>query len=334
MAMHRTEGEIVEELATLKGPDFRAYREHWDAANRFELETDFPLFLHIEPNYVCNFRCSMCTQGIPELKARFGYEESLSTADIARILDEARRHGCPSISFQGDNEPFLIKPITDWFAMARDAGFLDIMVNTNGSAMTPDLARRIVESGLTRIRFSLDAVTEETYARIRIGGNFAKVTRNIMTLLETRARLNSPLPKVGVNFVKMAVNSVELEPFLAHWGSIVDFVVVQDYMTPDIDGDYHALDVAGRVTEDEFRCAQPWQRLYIRGNGDVTPCCAMFSSRLTLGNVREQSLHALWHSPQAVALRRLHAEGRFRENPICLKCSKSGAQGDAPDQAP
>lgn len=325
MVSCKSEAEAVKVLAQLKGEAFVSYRERWDRANAFELESDFPLFLHIEPNYVCNFRCPMCTQGNPELKAKFGYEEQLTTADIAAILEQGRQNNCPSISFQGDNEPFLIKALPDWFAMARDAGFLDIMVNTNGSVMTPQLAGRILDSGLTRIRFSLDAVTEETYSKIRIGGDFHRVQANIDSFLRARAERGALLPRVGVNFVKMAVNVHELEPFVAHWNDKVDFIVVQDFMTPDIEGGYAKMDVADRAAVADFRCNQPWQRLYIRGNGDVTACCAMFNQYLKLGDIRTSDLRSLWHSDKARELRRLHKEGRFRENPICLQCSKNGS---------
>lgn len=324
---YRTEADAVEELKRLGGQEFNAYREKWDLANQFELETEFPLFLHIESNYKCNFRCPMCTQGVPELKKKFGYSERLETHDIAKILEQAKQYKCPSISFQGDNEPFLVKQMPDWFRMAKDAGFQDIMVNTNGSVMNENLAMRIVESGLTRLRFSLDAITSETYSKIRLGGNFAKVMQNIEAFLAVRSRLKSALPKVGVNFVKMALNAHEVEAFEHYWTDKVDYIVIQDFMTPDIQGDYHHLDVVDRAPAPEFRCPQPWQRLYIRGNGDVTPCCAMFSSYLKLGNIHEHSLVELWNSPEAKSLRKLHAEGRLRENAVCLKCSKNAGGG-------
>jgi len=320
----KTEGQAVETLARIKGAPFRAYRERWDRVNTFDLETDFPMFLHIEPNYKCNFECPMCTQGNPELKAKFGYDEQITSDQVAAILEEGRRHGCPSISFQGDNEPFLIKALPDWFAMARDAGFLDIMVNTNGSVMTPRLAERILDSGLTRIRFSLDAVTRETYEKIRLKGDFNKVRRNIRMFLEARAERGAELPVVGVNFVKMAVNAHEVEPFIAEWNDKVDFIVIQDFMTPDIEGDYAELDIENREPVDDFKCAQPWQRLYIRGNGDVTACCAMFNKYLKLGELGKNSLQEIWQSKAASDLRRLHKEGRYRENAVCLKCSKNG----------
>lgn len=323
----KTESDIVGELMECLGEPFRAYRSQWNLVNEFKLETNFPLFLHIEPNYHCNFKCPMCTQGIPELKKKFGYPEKLNTADIKRIIDEASNFGCPSISFQGDNEPFLVKDIVSWFEMARDAGFQDIMVNTNGSVMNRRMAERIVKSGLTRLRFSLDAVSDEVYRKIRVGGDFAKVKANIELFLAVRAELGQKLPKVGVNCVRLAVNKHEIEPFMEYWGCKVDFVVIQDFMTPDVEESFGYMDVADREAVSNFRCQQPWQRLYIRGNGDVTPCCAMFSSYLKLGNFREQSLADLWNSPAARSLRRLHAEGRYRENPVCLKCSKSGSAG-------
>lgn len=322
---HKTEDEAIEVLADIKGLPFTNYREKWSKVNSFDLETDFPMFLHIEPNYRCNFRCPMCSQGIPALKEKFGYSESLSTGDVKRILEEGSRYGCPSVSFQGDNEPFLVKQITTWFAMARDMGYLDIMVNTNGSVMTKSLAQRILSSGLTRIRFSLDAVTRETYEKIRIGGKFEKVISNIKMFLDVRAQSGSLLPRVGVNFVKMAINCHELEPFISYWNDKVDYIVVQDFMAPDIDDDYRKMDAEYRAPVKDFRCTQPWQRLYVRGNGDITACCAMFNQYLKLGSLHQASLRDIWTSKAARDLRQLHKDGRYRENHVCLKCSKGGA---------
>ncbi len=319
----KPEAAIVAELEQIKGPKFAEYRRKWDEVNRFEFESEFPMFLHIETSYRCNFRCPMCVQGIPELREKFGYEEAMTTEKITAILKEAQTYNCPSISFQGDNEPFLIREIVDWFELAAQHGFLDIMVNTNGSIMTERLAERVIKSGLTRIRFSLDAITEETYSKIRLGGVFEKTMKNIEMFLRKRKELNSVLPKIGVNFVRMKENEHEVDEFVRYWNQRVDYVVIQDFMTPDTEGEYEHLSGNRAAKEDEFRCQQPWQRLYIRGNGEVTPCCAMFSSYLKLGELGGKSLKDIWDSPKAKELRKLHAEGRYHENPVCLKCSKS-----------
>jgi len=324
MAVYKTESDAVKALVELKGENFKIYRKKWDQVNQLKLETDFPMFLHIETSYKCNFKCPMCVQGIPELKEKFGYPEKMTTEKITQILEEGKKYGCPSVSFQGDNEPFLMKNITDWFALAREMGFQDIMVNTNGSIMTEKLAEKIIQSGLTRLRFSLDAIKEETYSKIRLGGKFTKTMANIDLFLKKKKELNSPLPIVGVNFVKMKVNEHEMQEFRDYWNERVDFVVIQEFMTPDTEGDYETLKGESQNPVSDFKCNQPWQRLYIRGNGEVTPCCAMFGSYLKLGNMESSNLYDLWNSSEAKNLRKLHAEGRYFENPICLKCSKSG----------
>lgn len=323
MKSYKKESDAIKILSRIKGKKFDDYREKWERVNRFELETDFPMFLHIETSYNCNFKCPMCVQGIPELKKKFGYKERMTTEKITDILQEGQKYNSPSVSFQGDNEPFLIREITDWFKIAADLGYLDIMVNSNASLVTEELAVKILNSGLTRIRFSLDAINEETYKKIRIGGKFPEVMNNINNFLRIKKEMNLEVPIVGVNFVLMKENEAEVDDFIDYWNDKVDFIVIQDFMTPDTEGDFDELAAnTDKVIDYNFKCNQPWQRLYLRGNGEVTPCCAMFSSYLKLGETPEKNLYDLWNSESAKHLRKIHKEGRFHENPICLKCSK------------
>ena len=59
--------EINVKLGRIIGKKFVDYRKKWDAANRFELVTDFPLFLHLELNQTCNFKCPHCIIGNKEI---------------------------------------------------------------------------------------------------------------------------------------------------------------------------------------------------------------------------------------------------------------------------
>ena len=45
------EEDINIKLAKIIGPKFTKYREDWDKANRMELVTEFPLFLHLFYTY-------------------------------------------------------------------------------------------------------------------------------------------------------------------------------------------------------------------------------------------------------------------------------------------
>ena len=59
MAVYKTESDAVKALVELKGENFKIYRKKWDQVNQFELETDFPMFLHIETstNVILNVQC-------------------------------------------------------------------------------------------------------------------------------------------------------------------------------------------------------------------------------------------------------------------------------------
>ena len=45
---------------------------------------------------------------------------------------------------------------------------MDIMINTNASALTPKRSQQLLDSGITRLRFSLDAATPETYKKVKL----------------------------------------------------------------------------------------------------------------------------------------------------------------------
>ena len=45
-----TEDDINIKLGKIIGKKFTDYRKLWDAANNFEIVTDFPLFLHLDMN--------------------------------------------------------------------------------------------------------------------------------------------------------------------------------------------------------------------------------------------------------------------------------------------
>ncbi|MBI2936089.1 MAG: SPASM domain-containing protein [Chloroflexi bacterium] len=321
------EEEVNEKLTRIIGQKFAEYRKLWDAANAFQLETDFPLFLHIELAQVCNLRCPYCTHGDPIARAKYIKKARLDWPTYTRVILEGEEHGCPSMSPQGIDEPLLNKKLEEHILFAHKHGYMDIMMNTNATHLTEERSRKLLESGLTRLRFSLDAATPETYKKVRIGANFDNVHRNIDRFLEVKAKGGYQLPIVGVSFCRTKLNEHEVEAFVARWENAVDIVTVQEFIPPDTEADYSRFyPTNSRVRDDMmvgFKCVQPWQRVVIRNTGEVCPCCAMFSNDLSVGNVRDHTIHELWNSPAMKQLRGLHKAGNYWENPICLKCVNS-----------
>ncbi len=328
--------DINEKLSKIIGPKFVEYRKKWDLANNFELETDFPLFLHVELNQTCNYKCPHCIIGNPdEMPKMYDKSENLSFDQYKKIVDEGSEHKCPSISPQGENEPFLNKNFEEYLSYAHNRGFIDIMTNTNGSAITKTRAQKILDSGLTRFRFSLDAFTDKTYKTVRVGAiDLDKVKRNIFNFLDLKEKGGYKLPIVGVSFCKLSKNIHELEDFKNYWQNKVDIVTVQTYVPPSLNKKEHfSFYTEDQFYEEEnihFRCNQPFQRIQIRNN-EIFPCCYSLVmsdkgsenyKKFLIGDLRTHTIHQAWNSKKMKDLRKLQLEGRLRENPTCLNCAR------------
>jgi len=238
VTMHSIEDDVNERLMSVLGDKFVDYRKKWDSVNKFELETEFPLYLQVELNQICNLRCPMCSIGAPDANTKYVNESKMDWNVYEKIILEGEKYGCPSLNPQGINEPLLEQDLEDHIKFASKHGFFDIMMNTNATLLSEERSRKLLDSGLTRIRFSLDAFTKETYEKIRIGGKFDTVIKNIERFIQMRNETKNKLPVIGVNFVRMSTNEHEIESFIEKWQDSVDFIAIQEFMPPELDSDY------------------------------------------------------------------------------------------------
>ena len=322
--------DIHEVLGEIIGPEFRTYRQKWDRAQRFELELDYPLHVDLELVFACNLRCPMCIMSLPRDQLReWGDQKTKMSLETARrLIDEGVREGQASLGLNGTNEPLIVPYLVDIIEYARSQGILDIMFNSNGFLLTEELSHRLLDSGLTRIMFSLDAITKQTYDQIRVRSDFDRVMQNIETFLRLKQERGAVLPLVRVSFVKTSINEPELDAFIEHWSQRVDFLSIQQYGNPfqgsekDEKEELRATGLDFQFDE-LFRCPQPWVRALVRNDGTVLPCCAFLGMKFDMGNIYESGLKALWQSNPWRRLRQLHAAGRYREEPICKECKES-----------
>ncbi len=314
------EAEANQRLCALFGDRFRRYRHDWERASNCEFLTDFPLFLVLETLYSCNLRCIHCVHGYDDLKGKYGYKDEMSFDLYRKIIDEASLHHCPSLSLNNNNEPLLTRDLAQRARYAADNGFMDIMINTNGLLLTESKIEQLLDSGLTRVMVSLDAFTKETHEKIRVGSNFERVLENIELFLNRRTQSGQQLPLLRVSLVRLSFNEGEIDSFIEYWRTRADYVAIQEFASPDPARDFEGFFAGSRSMLDEYSCPQPWQRLIIQGDGAALPCCSQFGQELELGNVKQQSIRAIWHSPTMSSLRLLHKQGRYRDNSPCNKC--------------
>lgn len=308
-----------------KGYDkWMSYRDTWEKCCSL-VEFDYPVHLEIELNYSCNLRCPMCTWSVEKTVEKksdwFPFE------DYKKLIEQAVKSGTKSIRLCYVNEPLLRPDIDQFIKCAADLGIVDILITTNGTLLTRDMSKKLIESGLTKLNVSLDAVTEETYNKVRVGGKFQTTIQNVLNFIEIRKQLNKKLPKVRTTFVRTKLNDHEHDAFIEYWKDKADSIGIQNAINPFVGGRFNdptkeeliVLDKKSKVPE-SFRCPEPFKRMTLRNNGDVLGCCSMYAMDLVVGNWKKEDLLSIWNGKKMRELREMHKKGEYDKNIICKMC--------------
>ncbi|RZD48861.1 MAG: radical SAM protein [Thaumarchaeota archaeon] len=351
----KTKHNVNENVRNAINPKkYDEYREEWKQATNLNLVTDFPLQIDFELNYSCNFTCPMCTWNDESTEGK-GKQTWFDFEVFKEVMDDGVSKGLKSIRLNYINEPLIRKDITKFISYARKAGILDIYFSTNGSLLSDDMIRNLINSGLLRLQVSLDAITKNTYEKIRTGGDYDQVIKKVLRFLEIRNELNVKLPTLRVNFVKTDVNKDELDDFVKFWEDKADSIGIQDLVgIMDGFGKKTNQQVEETKLTGDFRCAQPFQRVTLRYNGTILPCCTFYAAEMPIGQLKSEidtkfsdveniglldktikskliigTIQEIWKSKQMEFIRDIHKKGEFWKHPICKTCVLSTAHFDA-----
>lgn len=141
----------------------------------------------------CNLRCVHCySQSRDE-----DYPNELSHEDGMKLLSDLADYGVPVVLFSG-GEPLLRPDIFELIAHATGRK-MRAVVSTNGTLITPDIAARLKEAGLSYVGISLDGL-EPINDRFRgVKGAFRKALEGVQNCMKAGV-------KVGLRFTMTRQN--------------------------------------------------------------------------------------------------------------------------------
>lgn len=96
-----------------------------------------------------------------------------------RIIDECAAERCREIHVHNFGEPLLDKRLEDRIRRAKQRGIAKVKIFSNGSLLTAERARSLIEAGLDEIKISLDGATREEFESIRCPLKFDRVVQNV-----------------------------------------------------------------------------------------------------------------------------------------------------------
>lgn len=302
-----------------KAARFLDYRKRWEESRANNTVSDIPLFVTFAFNNTCNLSCTHCYRAYNSYASPV---DSMPFETTQALLRECKELGVPSIGLGSESEYFMGRDADRIIALATELDFEDVWLFTNGQLLDDRRARMVVDSGITRMSISVDAISRQTYKKVRNSEGFYKLMRNIYTFLELREKTKARLPVLRLTFVDYNLNTEERDTFVDFWRKTVDEVDVQPLI------DVKNIDRLEYTEDTGHTCLYPNNTLYVDWAGEFKPCCTLFSRNLSIGRYPDMSVRQVWGSEALADLRRQLA----REKPLnrtcinCLQSLRSGAK--------
>jgi len=184
-----------------------------------------PTSVHFSITSRCNLSCRQCDIWKSDEK------KELSSEDIKKSILSLKKWIGPFLLNFAGGEPFLRKDMIDIIRFCTKHR-IKTSVTTNGILIDRNLAKQILDSGLTNISISLDSLNPIVHDYLRNKrGTFEKVYKAIQYLNVTKRELCivlatvimeyniESLPKMALWVKKNDLNGLNLQPIFNNFGS-------------------------------------------------------------------------------------------------------------------
>jgi len=169
-------------------------------------KTPLPGFVSLELNYDCPSHCRTCNLWKPEFRAaRVNGREKLTLTQWKTIIRTIADHGVRYVMISG-GEPFAYPGIFEIFEELRAAG-IAFTSFSNGLLINQDRAKKIVESGLDTLIFSIDGSTAAMHDAVRgVPGSFQKTSSAIRMITQEKKLQRTDLPHISISTTISSLN--------------------------------------------------------------------------------------------------------------------------------
>ncbi|MBU0459922.1 MAG: radical SAM protein [Nanoarchaeota archaeon] len=301
-----------------------------------------PIYVEIGPINSCNHKCTFCALDYLQSKNAM-MEKNVLTSNLKNMAE----FGVKSIMFAGEGEPLIYPYLVDVIEKAKEFG-LDIAITTNGVLFKENKIKLMLKN-LSWIKFSIDAGTKKTYAKIHgcKEEDFTQVLENIKFACSFKKENNFDC-RVGCQILLIPDNIEEVEELILKVKELgVDYLVFKPYSKhPDsvnelilnLDKyDKKLTELSERYTTNKFKVIYrnlsvqeiekkeiTYEKCFginfftlIDATGNVIPCNLFYDKPdFYYGNLNENTFEEIWKSERrSEVVDKLYKKG-------CVNCRK------------
>ena len=271
----------------------------------------------IELTDACNLKCSYCPKsfGIGNDGGFMDFKLFESIVDQSFHIKKIK-----NVALVGFGEPLLYPYLFDAVEYVKNKDAEKIFLTTNGILLDKKNRSNLLDSGVTDITISVNAVSREKYKEINKADFYDIVKENAILFLEEANKTRNK-----INIVIQVMNELntdkDIDLFYDFWGKKIG-KNGKIQLQPIVNW---AGVVKRNIIEEGARypCAHIQSSWIFSREGNALPCCMVFpgnESDLELGNVRNKSIEDLYTKGKIVNLRRMNMQGDLYKLNPCKFC--------------
>lgn len=283
-----------------------------------------PPILVIEPTNKCNINCIMCpTQKSYLQKGMMDYNL------FTKIINQSKSWvKVILLYFRG--EPLLNKNLYRMIQYAKKYTNARIVVSTNATLLTKEISKRLINSQLDDIIFTVDGMpSKKTFQSIKQGANYTVVLTNIKNFLSIKIKSESKINVVAKTL--NLKNQKENEKFINIWKKLccnVEITCFNSWANQVKRNDIFQNQHLQHLSSKRKPCADLWFKCVITYDGKVVLCCHDFKERKTIGDVKEQKIIDIWNNEKLNVIRRQHNSKNVSGKTLCASCKEWSEEYD------
>ena len=292
------------------------------------MRIQFPLKVEFEITSRCNLGCRHCMVNTNQSNI-----QELTTDEIFKLIDDWVANGLLEFQLTG-GEPTLRDDMIDVAEYAISKG-LKVLISTNGTNITEELAERIGKCGAF-VEVSLDGSNAEIHDLIRSKGSFDKTVNGIKLLRKytNKLMIETVIQKNNLNDLRNIYNlSCALKAYRHLFHNLryvnrtlknLDFLAISysemlraqelvlefrkenkiQIQPPYLPVDNYVANVKYNYPSKVFGCGGLVFKCGVRADGSVLPCLLFNDSEdFVIGKIepgKADHLKEIWNSPKAM----------------------------------
>lgn len=292
------------------------YRE---SPEKWKDRQNFPYRVLLEITSKCNLRCVMCPRNV--LKRQ---EIDMPKDLILRCIDEVNEHGVAGLWLYEIGEALLHQDFEEIFAYCQQKNNLgSLWFSTNGQELRDSTIDMLLNSNLTFLNYSLNAMSPESYHMISPKGDYKRLVANFEKLMEKKKIHNKMgmIPWVRIQMIDQPHVFSEIDEFLLKYSKKTELLsinVLEAYSQNILQN----IGYAKKRKRNEEKYCKRIQRgdCFISSDGEVSLCDTDFNHEMSIGNVKYSTIEEIWNGETYRKYRLLNEAGRLNEIPICRSC--------------